>query len=41
MIREVQSKTPSGFAMLALTVLVFCAAIWGIVPAANTGTLYS
>jgi len=36
MIREAHSKTPSGFAMLALTVMVFGAAIRGIVRVAKT-----
>ncbi len=37
MIREVQSSTPSGFAMLGLTLAVLGASVWGIVWVARSG----
>lgn len=37
MIREVQSSTPSGFAMLGLTVAVLGASVWGVVWVARSG----
>lgn len=35
MIREVQSSTPSGFAVLGLTLAVLGASVWGIVRVAR------